>query len=260
MYFMFGDEADKDQTAGKKFFVYGAIWCPSNSMPALHAGIEKARSAAGYASTNSLKSSSNSRPTDVTPEKHRDLKNEVMRLAREVGNVKFCAQVTLHELARNQTNTELVERGANTVLSRFNMFLGEQKSHGYALMDRMPIKDPYTYLKDKFQLGMEFPDSRSIRFDRILGFGHACDGSSNLCSVADIMLGAFRYCVNEPDNEEAGKAMFPTLMSMMWKREAGGKTYVNECGLLFRPKDVKVAKHQAEYDSLIERLQGYLGS
>jgi hypothetical protein len=35
----------------------------------------------------------------------------------------------------------------------------------------------------------------------------------------DVMLGAFRYCVNEPENEEAGKAMFPTLMRMMWKRE-----------------------------------------
>jgi hypothetical protein len=38
MYLMFGDEADKDHTGGKKFFVYGAIWCPSNSLAALHAG------------------------------------------------------------------------------------------------------------------------------------------------------------------------------------------------------------------------------
>jgi hypothetical protein len=259
MYLMFGDEADKDQTAGKKFFIYGAIWCPSNSLCNLHAGIETARKAAGYAVTDSLKSSSNSRPTDVAPEKHRELKNEVMNLAREVGNVRFCAQATLHEIARNQPNSELVERGANTVLSRFDTFLKEQKSFGYALMDRMPIKDPYKYLKDKFQLGMEFPDKPSVRFDRIIGLGHACDGSSNLCSVADIMLGAFRYCVNEPENPEAGKAMFPTLMSMMWKREQGGKTYVNECGLVFRPKELKVEKHRAEYEALIERLQGYLG-
>jgi hypothetical protein len=71
MYLMFGDEADKDQTAGKRFFVYGAIWCPSNSAPALHAGIEKARKATGYADRDSLKSSSNSRPKNVTAEKHR---------------------------------------------------------------------------------------------------------------------------------------------------------------------------------------------
>jgi hypothetical protein len=43
------------------------------------------------------------------------------------------------------------------------------------------------------------------------------DGTSHLCSVADILLGAFRYCVNEPDNEEAGKAMFPTLSGQVPK-------------------------------------------
>lgn len=72
------------------------------------------------------------------------------------------------------------------------------------------------------------------------------------------MLGAFRYCVNEPENEDAAKVMFPTLMRMMWKRERHGKIYVRECGLSFRPKAIQEARHQAEYDALIERLQGYL--
>jgi hypothetical protein len=99
----------------------------------------------------------------------------------------------------------------------------------------------------------------TIRLDRVLGFGHAVDGSSHLSSVADVLLGAFRYCVNQPENEEAGKAMFPVLMSMMWKRERGGKVYVNDCGLVFRPAKVKEANHKAECDALITRLQSYLG-
>jgi hypothetical protein len=74
----------------------------------------------------------------------------------------------------------------------------------------------------------------------------------------DVMLGAFRYCVNQPENEEAGKAMFPTLMSMMWKRERGGKIYVNNCGLVFRPAKVIETKHQTEYEALVQRLQSYL--
>jgi len=45
MYLMFGDEADKDQTAGKKFFVYGAIFAPTNSIASLHREIERARAA-----------------------------------------------------------------------------------------------------------------------------------------------------------------------------------------------------------------------
>ena len=125
MYLMFGDEADKEQTAGKKFFVYGAVFVPTNSMASLHAEIEKARKEAALANTDSLKSSSNSRPEGFPPEKHRDLKNTVMKLAREVGNVKFCAQVTLHELARNQEQKDLVLFGANTILGAARRMAGD---------------------------------------------------------------------------------------------------------------------------------------
>jgi hypothetical protein len=141
-----------------------------------------------------------------------------------------------------------------------NLFLIEQNEYGYVLFDRIPVQNPYRYLKEKFQLGMTFKDRPSIRLDRVLEVGHAVDGSSHLCSVADVMLGAFRYCVNEPENEEAGKAMFPTLMRMMWKRERQGKIYVRDCGLVLRPKAISEAKHQKEYDALIERLEDYLTS
>jgi hypothetical protein len=257
MFLLFGDEADSDRGRGQKFFVYGAVFIPTNSVQALHAAVEKARTDAGLKLTDSLKFASRTKPTAMAAGAHRALKKEVMRLAREVGNAKFCSYVMLHELARNQEQNELIQWGANSVLGKFNEFLEESKSHGYALLDRMPVGNSYVYLKEKFQIGNSFKD-KQIRLDRILGFGHVCDGSSHMCSVADVMLGAFRYCVNEPDNIEAGKEMFPVLMSMMWKRESGGKTYVNNCGLLLRPRTVEVAKHKTEYDSLLTRLQSYL--
>jgi hypothetical protein len=117
------------------------------------------------------------------------------------------------------------------------------------------LKGDWTLGKQKFQVELAFPDENSIRLDRILG---VADGSSHMCSIADVLPGAFRYCVNEPENEEVGKAMFPTLMNMMWKRERGGKIYVNDCGLVFRPVSIKEKKYRAEYGSLQERLQGYL--
>jgi hypothetical protein len=258
MHLMFGDEADHNQTVGKKFFVYGGAFAPTDSLAALHTAVEEARKDAGLSPTDSLKSSSKSRPKTMSPEQHRDLKQKVMESAREVGNVKFCAYVILHELARNQKHDDLVLFGANTVLGKFNAFLTESKSYGCAILDKIPVQQPFTYLKEKFQVGLTFPDNPPVRLDRILGFGQAADGSSHLCSVADILLGAFRYCVNEPDNEDAGKAMFPSLMKMMWKRERGGKDYVNDCGLVLRPVKVQEPRHQAEYDSLMERLQGYL--
>jgi hypothetical protein len=121
-------------------------------------------------STESLKSATTRRPKNLTAESHRALKQDVMKAAKERGNVRFCAQVTLHELARNQTHDDRVLWGANTILGKFNTFLGEQRSHGFAILDRMPVKSPYDYLKEKFQVGMTFDDRPSARFDRILGF------------------------------------------------------------------------------------------
>jgi hypothetical protein len=92
MYLMFGDEADKDQTAGKKFFVYGAIFVPTDSIAPLHGDIERARVSTGFVATDSLKSASGSKPRRVTPEQHRALKNDVMKLAH-ASNVRFCATV-----------------------------------------------------------------------------------------------------------------------------------------------------------------------
>ena len=258
MYFMFGDEADADQGRRQKFFVYGGIFVPAENMPPLHIQVERARMAAGLANTDSLKSAGKTRPASMTFETHRDLKKKVMSLAREVGDVTFCAQVTLHDLARNKSHDDLVLWGANTVLSKFNQFLQERNSYGYAVLDKIPFNQPYQYLKGKFQVGLTFPTKPSVRLGRILGFGHAVDGSSHMCSVADVVLGAFRYCVNEPNNREAGKAMFPVLMSMMWKREHKGKIYVNDCGLVFRPANVKAEMHQAENGALLERLQNCL--
>lgn len=257
MYLMFGDEADKDQTANKKFFVYGAIFAPIDSIALLHNEIESARVAAGFGATDSLKSAISTRPKHIAPEKHREVKNEVMKLA-EARNVRFCAQVTLHDLARNKEQREVVTWGANTILGQFDKFLSEENSYGYAILDRLPINDPYSYLKEKFQQGMVFTYKPNIRFDRILGFAHGVDGSSHMCSVADVLLGAFRYCVNEPDNVEAGKAMFPTLLSMMLKRNVNGRVKVRGHGLLFRPIDIKDERHKAEYNALAERLSGYL--
>jgi hypothetical protein len=56
MHFMFGDESDREQGRGQKYFVYGAIFVRTNYMQALHKSIEQARKAAGLADTDSLKS------------------------------------------------------------------------------------------------------------------------------------------------------------------------------------------------------------
>lgn len=130
MFLMFGDEADREHAKGKKFFVYGAIFIHTDCIPALHSEVENARNKAGLSTTDSLKFASATRPRDMPIEAHRQLKNDVMCAAEQIGEIKFCAQATLHELARNQDYDDLVLWGANTVLSKFNFFLGSGKSMG----------------------------------------------------------------------------------------------------------------------------------
>jgi hypothetical protein len=153
----------------------------------------------------------------------------------------------------------MVLYGANTLLGKFNEFMGtDQDTSGLVLFDRIPIDHPYRYLRDKFQVGMTFPGGKSTRLERIMGFASTTDGASHLASVADILVGSWRYCVNEPEMDVACKAMFPKLMDLMWKRTMNGKLYVRDFGVVLRPQEVQVEKYKKEYKDLRDRLQGYL--
>jgi len=213
------------------------------------------RKKASFAAQDSLKFATSTRPKAVTADAHRDTKSAVIDLARELG-VVFCAYIFLHAIGRSQEQSDLIEYGSNTVLSRYNEFLAEKNDHGIAKLDRMG-KNGFDYAKEKFQRGLAFPGG-DRRLDRIISVGFTCDGASHLSSMADILLGSFRYCVNEPEKDKAGRAMLPKLVPLMWTVTRDGKPYVRERGLNLRPKNVKFAEHQQEYDALLNRLQGYL--
>jgi hypothetical protein len=255
MYLMFGDEADAEQGRKQKFFVCGAVFINAQQVEHLHDGIQKIRTKFGYAHTDSLKFSGC--PRDVSYNEHREVKKQVVKLGRK-HNVVFCAYVISHAIAKRN---ELVPFGINTLLGRFDEFLKRQGDVGVVLMDRPPsqLSNPFKYLKDKFQIGLDFPSGGKRRVENIIGYAFTCDGASNLASMADILLGSFRHCVNEPDKDIANAAIFPTLVRVMWYHKAeDGKKNLQEYGLTLRPKTVKVEKHKKDYADLVARLNGYL--
>lgn len=140
------------------------------------------------------------KPKTVTADAHREIKSAVIALAQELG-VTFCAYIFLHAIGRSQDQVDLIEYGANTVLGRFNEFLTEKNEHGIAKLDRMG-KNGFIYAKEKFQRGLTF-SGRDRRLGRIISVGFTCDGASHLSPMADIVLGSFRYCVNEPEKDKA---------------------------------------------------------
>jgi hypothetical protein len=259
MYLMVGDEADAEQSRGQQFFVYGAIFVPHEAIKPLSDGVEAARVAAGFGPTDSLKFADKTRPRKMSKETFRAVKAKVIDLAAQHG-VVFCAYATLHAIAGKRGHKNMVLCGANTLLGKFNEFLGaDQDSFGLVLFDRIPIDHPDPYLREKFQIGMIFSDGRpSSRLERIVGLASTTDGASHLASVADILVGSWRYCVNEPEMDVAGAAMFPKLMDLMWKRTKNGKRYVRDFGFVLRPQEVQVEKYKKAYDGLCARLQGHL--
>jgi hypothetical protein len=181
-----------------------------------------------------------------------------MDLATQYG-VVFCCYAILHELAGKQSHKDLVTFGANTLLGKFDEWLGWNKNtYGLVMFDRIPVDDPYKYLQEKFHIGLTFPDGRRKRLKRIMGLASTCDGASHLASIADICVGSFRYCVNEPDRDIAGRAMFPNLAKLMWKKFVNHVPSVRDLGFNLRPIEVAEERLRKEYDALRTRLQGYL--
>jgi hypothetical protein len=98
MYLMYGDEADHTQ-GDKDFIVCGAIFVDVERAKALHDAVDQARRDAGFASTDSLKSGTNTRPSGCLPETHTRLKNLIFELAKQHG-VIFVGYVCSHDIAR----------------------------------------------------------------------------------------------------------------------------------------------------------------
>jgi hypothetical protein len=247
---MYGDEADAEEGSGQKFFLYGGIFIEHSKAWTANVKIEELRKKAGFGAQDSLKFASSTRPKAVTADAHRDIKSAVIALAQDLG-VTFCVYIFLHAIGRSQDQSDLIEYGASTVLGRYNEFLTEKNENGITKLDRMS-KNGFIYAKEKFQRGLIFTTG-DRRLDRIISVGFTCDGASHLSSMA--VLGSFRYCVNEPEKDKAGKAMLPKLVPLMWTGTREGKQYVRERGLNLRPKDVKSPSHKEEYDKLLDRLQ-----
>jgi hypothetical protein len=256
MYLMYGDEADHVPSS-KEFIVCGAIFIDAERAKALHDAIEELRREARFTPTDSLKSGSNTKPAGCSNKQHADLKNRVLELAHE-RQVIFAGYACSHDIARGAPGKTPKERqetavqwGFNELLATFNSFLGSARPETFGLvtLDRRDPNPQFSHMQKKFQIGLEYP--RSMRpLHRIIGYSLTCDGCSHLASVADIVTGAFRYCVNE-QNKVVGAKIFSLVASLMWKR---GPIFE---GLRLNPK--KGSTHYAhQYDALIQRLEGYL--
>jgi hypothetical protein len=152
-------------------------------------------------------------------------------------------------LARAKSQDELIKFGANEVIAAFNLWLLKRSEYGIVIVDRLASVSEYRYLVNKFCTGLDLQTGESMRLERVKLFASSCINASHASSAMDIMLGAFRYCINQPRNLPAARKMMSQVIRLIWHRREGDEIVAN--GLIFRPKNIRSAKYQNEYEALL---------
>lgn len=257
MHILLTDETNLKHSDSVTFFAYGGLIIEAARVPELHSKIEATRKEFGYRPGDRLKFDTNARPVSVTVEQATLAKKCVVQACIEC-ECKFIAYVVHHGIAQSNPIDQVIQWGANHVIGKFNFYLQCSNSHGIVAMDRLPDGVEFSYLSDKFTAGLTFDDDPAVALDRIVLFSSTCINASHLSSAMDIVLGAWRYCINAPRNVEAAKEMMGDIAKLIWAVRSGGKLLVHEKGLICRPKEIRSTSFKADYDVMIDGINKLL--
>jgi len=255
MHILLTDETNRHPSRDAQFFVYGGLLFPVDALGVLHTGMEAIRRTAGYRPGDELKFDTRARPAHVTMDAATNAKRQTIELAQRAG-CKFIVHVILHAIIENQDADQQIQWAADYVIGRFNQYLHEVGDDGICILDNLPNGSEFGYLSAKFANGLTLDTGTRLSLDRIKLFASTCLGASHANSVMDIVLGTFRYCINNPRNEEAARAMLGSVARLMWGREENGQMIVRGRGLILRPEisDVRNDGYRRQYEELIAHI------
>ncbi|MCH8094475.1 MAG: hypothetical protein IH953_07765 [Chloroflexi bacterium] len=256
---MLTDETNRQPSDDVKFFVYGGLALPIEAIEPLHRAIAKIRQDSGYLPGDEFKFDTRSRPENVSIETSGEAKRQVIQACRN-SNCVFFVHVILHKIIAKQDPVQQIQWAADYVISRFNMLLGSKSDTGICVIDNLPERGQFQYLTDKFQHGLHLPDGDSLPLDRIRLYAATTVGAGHVNSAMDIVLGAFRYCINNPKNPQAASEMLSNLVPMMWGRRENDVYHVLDRGLILRPPIERIsnASFREEYKALIDQINELL--
>ncbi len=259
MHLLLTDETNQRPGRDAKFFILGGLIVPFEAIDMLHNRIETARTTAGYREQDELKFETNARPDHVSVQQATEAKRQVISAAQELG-CKFIAHVIHHEIIRNQNLEQQVQWAADYVIGRFNYYLSTINDTGICAVDNLPVRAQFRYLSDKFSLGLSLPDGSRTRLDRIRLLSATCANASHLSSAMDIVLGAFRYCLNNPRNQDAASEMMKSVVELMWHEKRGDDIFAVGKGLIVRPEleNIRKQTYRRDYDEMFTHINRLL--
>jgi hypothetical protein len=230
MHILFGDETNDQPTEGVEFFIYGALILNPDQIVEVHRGIEVIRADLSLAAGESLMFASSARPDRVAPELWTDGKRRVLDLLEEV-SASFLTYCVHHEIARTRSVQERNAWALNTVLWGFQKLLRERGDYGQVVLDN-PDLGGRVVIGRLVSDGLRI-DGNFVPLDRIVGYSQAHVEWTHCLSACDVLLGAFRYCVNQPDHDVSA-AMFRIVARLLHYSEGqDGLRMVREYGLFY---------------------------
>ena len=254
MYLMFTDETNTEEKGDIQFFIYGGLFFDMAAFPKLDRGIEKIRKLHGYRAGDALKFDTRARPAHITAVQATQAKKDVVQLCLKE-KCQFVAFIIHHRILQKQNAPDRFLWAADHVIGRFNDFLtNEVADEGFVLVDNLSNDRQWRYLAEKFTVGLNKHTGGAVPLDHVRLLAATCLNSSHISSAVDIVLGTFRYCVNNPKNREVARTMFQNVVEMMWAKKRGNRYLLQDYGLILRPKEIKVAQYKNDYDNLVRRL------
>jgi hypothetical protein len=252
MYLLYADESNLDPKTCD-FFTYAGVIIPPKTASKLSEDIDALRLEYKYGPDDLLKFNTRERPKHITPDEHRDIKKKVMEACARNG-VKFISSVILHKIATSPDDARFKE--INRVCYHFNCYLQGVAGDGIVLIDSFQDNKLARFIRQKFSVGLVgMPFSPKMRLDRLLGFHLASIGTSNFCSVVDVVIGALRFCINartHPDQQATAKQLFEQL-GQLAIRDSRGR--VEEIGFFYSPKCIKAPVYLTVYQKLWHYLK-----
>ncbi len=211
-----------------EFFIYGGVHFDMDHVADLDEDIERIRKKYGYEPGDDLKW--NGKPDEVTPDQHANLKEELMWLAHEY-EAEFIPVMVHYDLIADRQGPVQWRTSMRDLLGQFKFSLDEGES-AIAVLDHIPEgneEDEKQMLENAFSQGLDHVDLDEIKLMSV-----TYSNASHLSSLTDVFLGAFQFCLNNPDNQKAPEIFLQVAgVTKGWK----GDTFNYEYGVVMRPKD-----------------------
>lgn len=251
MYLTLTDETNRD-VEESTFFLLGGVAVPFSSAEQIHSRLDTIRTVHGYLPGDAFKYARTSKPEHVTEQNFNSAKSQALDLCLEFG-VKIFLYVCHHAIAENRSPAEKFQWGSNGMLWQLNKFLNENGTYSWVLQDRHPVEGEFQYYKQRFMQSRPTFQNHYHKLNRIIGFGSTCDGASHLSSLADIVLGSYRFCINNPAKDIVNGLLLPRLLRSTW-----GFPYCVSRGIGIYPVG-EIHKHEckAAYAELHNHISAY---